>query len=182
MSAAGNFQIAFPQGPIVNGNGMMSLEWQRFFLWMYNRSGGAQGVDAAYVSQVAQEATSAASAAAQAASAAQSAASAAMSAAEAAQAAADTANATAQSVGTQATAAQQAASQAAQAAASASGAASTAQASATKAQSTATDAQTLIMATLAQAGSLNARIQAEAKTASAASDDVLKIALLTSSA
>ncbi|MBS1028310.1 hypothetical protein [Gluconobacter albidus] len=45
---AANYQIGFPQGPM-SVNGVMTSEWQRFFLWMFNRTGSSQGIDGAYV-------------------------------------------------------------------------------------------------------------------------------------
>jgi len=43
-----NYQTAFPQGPIAQAGGRVSLEWQRFFLNGWNRTGGAPGVDMTY--------------------------------------------------------------------------------------------------------------------------------------
>lgn len=48
MSQPGNYQTAFPQGPIALAGGRVSVEWQRFFLNGWNRSGGATGVDMTY--------------------------------------------------------------------------------------------------------------------------------------
>lgn len=48
MSQPGNYQTAFPQGPIALAGGRVSVEWQRFFLNGWNRSGGAAGVDMTY--------------------------------------------------------------------------------------------------------------------------------------
>jgi len=43
-----NYQTAFPQGPIAQTGGRISLEWQRFFLNGWNRTGGAAGIDMTY--------------------------------------------------------------------------------------------------------------------------------------
>lgn len=43
-----NYQISFPQGPLII-NGIMSPEWSRFFLWLWNRTGAGVGIDGAYV-------------------------------------------------------------------------------------------------------------------------------------
>lgn len=47
---AANYQTGFPQGPMAM-NGSMTPEWQRFFLWMFNRTGAAQGIDGAFLSR-----------------------------------------------------------------------------------------------------------------------------------
>lgn len=43
-----NYQISFPQGPLII-NGVMTAEWSRFFLWLWNRTGAGVGIDGAYV-------------------------------------------------------------------------------------------------------------------------------------
>ncbi|KAB8122452.1 hypothetical protein D3W54_14775 [Komagataeibacter medellinensis] len=55
MSGPANYQVPFPQGPILI-NGQMTLEWQRFFLWLWNRTGGALGVDMAFEVEMIDEA------------------------------------------------------------------------------------------------------------------------------
>jgi len=53
MSAtkAANYQIGFPQGPLTNDGRTLTAEWQRFLLWLFNRTGGAQGIDGRYVAE-----------------------------------------------------------------------------------------------------------------------------------
>lgn len=52
---AANYQTAFPQGPITSTGLMISMEWQRAFLTVWNRTGGAPGIDMTYqVSQITQ--------------------------------------------------------------------------------------------------------------------------------
>lgn len=48
MNKAANYQTAFPQGPVTNNGLMISAEWQRSWLTLWNRTGGALGVDMTY--------------------------------------------------------------------------------------------------------------------------------------
>jgi hypothetical protein len=58
-SAPNTYQIAFPSGVLTNSSGMVSPEWQRWFLAVWNRTGGAQGINGAYLtSQTATTGTS----------------------------------------------------------------------------------------------------------------------------
>ncbi|WP_336717552.1 hypothetical protein [Asaia bogorensis] len=51
MSAtkAANYQIGFPQGPLTTDGRTLTAEWQRFLLWVFNRTGGAQGIDGTFI-------------------------------------------------------------------------------------------------------------------------------------
>lgn len=49
VSGPSNYNTQFPQGPILDASGRLTVEWQRFFLRLFNRTGSGQGVDGAYV-------------------------------------------------------------------------------------------------------------------------------------
>lgn len=49
------YPVQFPQGPIVI-NGMMSVEWQRFFISLWNRTGAGSGQDGSLAIQEAETA------------------------------------------------------------------------------------------------------------------------------
>lgn len=44
-----NYQISFPQGPLVDKSGLITGEWQKFFIWLFNRTGSGIGIDGLYL-------------------------------------------------------------------------------------------------------------------------------------